>query len=76
MSTQQQSTATAKTIACLGSPGLTALDLVEPLEVLNCLTPDYQAITVGERIDACLVKVNSDSLQSKPSTRYPILTFF
>jgi transcriptional regulator GlxA family with amidase domain len=52
MSTQQQSTATAKPIACLGFPGLTALDLVEPLEVLNCLTPDYQAITVGERIDA------------------------
>lgn len=41
-----------KTIACLVFPGLTALDLVGPLEVLNCLTPEYQAVTVGERIEA------------------------
>lgn len=43
---------TTKTIACLVFPGLTALDLVGPLEVLNCLAPDYQAVTVGERLAA------------------------
>lgn len=49
---QQSHKITEKTIACLVFPGLTALDLVGPLEVLNCLTPEYQAVTVGERIEA------------------------
>ncbi len=52
MSNQKRDNATEKTIACLVFPGLTALDLVGPLEVLNCLTPDYVAVTVGERIEA------------------------
>ncbi|MES1025719.1 DJ-1/PfpI family protein [Gloeocapsa sp. BRSZ] len=52
MAAPQSHNVTGKTIACLVFPGLTALDLVGPLEVLNCLTPDYQAITVGERLEA------------------------
>jgi transcriptional regulator GlxA family with amidase domain len=52
MSEPQSRNVSGKTIACLVFPGLTALDLVGPLEVLNCLTPDYQALTVGERLEA------------------------
>lgn len=52
MSYQPLPSTATKTIACLVFPGLTALDLVGPLEVLNCLTPDYQAVTVGERLAA------------------------
>ncbi|NJO79317.1 MAG: hypothetical protein HC827_12870 [Cyanobacteria bacterium RM1_2_2] len=52
MSHTQSPISPEKTIACLVFPGLTALDLVGPLEVLNCLSPEYQAVTVGERIEA------------------------
>ncbi|RAM50162.1 MAG: DJ-1/PfpI family protein [Hapalosiphonaceae cyanobacterium JJU2] len=52
MSNQRNQSQSEKTIACVIFPGLTALDLIGPLEVLNCLTPDYKAVTVGERIEA------------------------
>src|SRR5688572_7295292 len=44
----------AKTIAVVLYPGLTALDLVGPLQVLKVLeqfAPQYRTVVVGERVE-------------------------